>query len=144
VYRKAFQADPSSFQHYSEFGDALVQRGKLDEAAALYRKAIEVAPTTRSNFAAYAYFQLGNVLYDQGKRPEAIAAFSRALELDPRRMSGAYHNIGAALCAMGNLDEAVAWYKRAIESNRDNPIAGLHFDLGEVLLQQNKFDEAAA
>jgi tetratricopeptide (TPR) repeat protein len=144
VYRKAFQADPTSFEDYSEFGNALVQRGKLDEAAAVYRKAIEVAPTTRSNFAASAHFQLGSVLSRQGKRPEAIAAYSRALELDQKNMSGAYNGIGNILCDWGRLDEAVAWYKRAIESNPPNAIASLHFGLGEVLLQQNKFDEAAA
>jgi tetratricopeptide (TPR) repeat protein len=141
AYRKAAEAEPKNPDLHRHLGDALAERGALDEAIASYRKVLTLDP--RPNLAAYAYIKIGNALHRQKQMPEAIAAYYRSLELDRKKMSAAYGMIGNILREWGKLDEAAAWYKRAIESNRDKPIAGLHTDLGEVLLQQNKFDEAA-
>ena len=67
--------------HHLDLGAALAQQKKLDEAIAVYRKIIELAPT--SNSAAAAYFGIGNALHRQKKLPEAIAAYYRSIELDP-------------------------------------------------------------
>ena len=53
-------------------------QGKLDEAVACYRRALELKP----DFAE-AHSNLGNALKDQGKLDEAIACYRRALELKP-------------------------------------------------------------
>ena len=57
-------------------GAALRDQGKLDEAAACFRQAVERKPDY-----AEAHNNLGNALRDQGELEEAIACYRRALEL---------------------------------------------------------------
>ena len=52
--------------------------GKLEEAAAAFRRAIKVKPDY-----AKAHNNLGAALYHLGKINEAIAHFQRALEIEP-------------------------------------------------------------
>ena len=63
---------------HNNLGNALKDQGKLDEAVACYRRALELKP----DFAE-AHNNLGNALKDQGKLDEAIACYRRALELKP-------------------------------------------------------------
>jgi protein O-GlcNAc transferase len=56
----------------------LNDQGKLDEAVACYRRALELKPDY-----AEAHNNLGNALKDQGKLDEAVACYRRALELKP-------------------------------------------------------------
>jgi tetratricopeptide (TPR) repeat protein len=56
----------------------LERQGKLDEAAACYRKAIDLDPKD-----ANALSSLGWLLQRQGKRDEAAALHRKALEIDP-------------------------------------------------------------
>ena len=64
---------------HSNLGDALKDQGKLDEAIACYRQAIELDPKF-----AVAHSNLGNALKTQGKLDEAIACYRQAIELDPK------------------------------------------------------------
>jgi RNA polymerase sigma factor (sigma-70 family) len=117
-------------------GAVLLRQGKLDEAAASFRRAIQIDPRD-----AQAYNNLGIVLLRQGKLVEAIDCFRRAIELDPK-LTQAHYNLGNALHQQGKLDEAVACFRRAIQLDpRD---AQAHNNLGNVLLQQGKMDEAVA
>ena len=59
-------------------GQRLEGPGKLDEAVACYRRALELKPDY-----AEAHNNLGNALNDQGKLDEAVACYRRALELKP-------------------------------------------------------------
>ncbi len=59
-------------------GYALKDQGKLDEAVACYRRALELNPDY-----AEAHNNLGIALKDQGKLDEAVACYRRALELKP-------------------------------------------------------------
>ena len=52
---------------------ALKDQGKLDEAVACYRRALELKPDY-----AEAHSNLGNALKDQGKLDEAVACYRRA------------------------------------------------------------------
>ncbi len=62
----------------NNLGIALKDQGRLDEAVACFRRALQLTP----NFAE-AYNNLGIALKDQGKLDEAVANYSRALQLKP-------------------------------------------------------------
>ena len=64
-------------------------QGKLDEAVACYRRALELKP----DYAA-AHNNLGNALQAQGKLDEAVACYRRAVELKP--------DYAEAHCNLGN------------------------------------------
>ena len=91
----------------------LKDQGKLEEAIACYRRALELKPDY-----AKAHNNLGNALKDQGKLDEAVACYRRALELKPD-YAEAHNNLGNALKDQGKLEEAVACYRRALELKPD-------------------------
>ena len=70
-------------------------QGKLDEAVACCRRALELKPDY-----AEAHNNLGNALKEQGKLDEAVACYRRALELKPD-YAEAHNNLGNALQGPG-------------------------------------------
>ena len=103
----------------------LKDQGKLDEAVACYRRALELKPDY-----AETHNNLGNALNDRGKLDEAVACYRRALELKPD-YAEAYNNLGNALKDQGKLEEAIACYRRALELKPDS--AEAHGNLGIAL-----------
>jgi Ca-activated chloride channel family protein len=68
-------------------GNAAFRLGKLDEAAARYRRAAEQAPAP---LASRALQNLGNTLDAKGDKPGAIGAFVEALRKDPQNEDARY------------------------------------------------------
>ena len=121
-------------RHTATWAPRLNDQGKLDEAVACYRRALELKPDY-----AGAHYNLGVALNDQGKLDEAVARYRRALELRPD-YAEAQNNLGNALKEQGKLDETVACYRRALELKPD--FAEAHNNLGNALKEQGKLDEA--
>ena len=93
-------------------GRALDAAGRLDEAAAAYRRAVDGDPR-----AAVAANNLGSVLERIGRLEEAVGAFRRAVRLDPASPVFEY-NLGVVLARQGNRVEASACFTRAEERFR--------------------------
>jgi protein O-GlcNAc transferase len=146
------------------------RRGALADAASLYRRVLQAAPTNNvacTNLAAIAtaagdfteaetmfrravdlkpdaaeaHYNLGFILQEQGKLDAAIEVYRRALALRPD-MPQAHTNLGVALQHQGKLDDAVAAFRQAIARNPKH--ADAYFNLGAVLRVQGFVDEAAA
>jgi protein O-GlcNAc transferase len=146
------------------------RRGAVAEAAPLYRRVLEIAPTNNvacTNLAAIAtqagdfdeaeamfrravelkpdaaeaHYNLGFILQERGNLDAAIEAYRRALALRPD-MPQAYTNLGVALQHQGKLDDAIGVFRQAIAGNPNH--ADAYFNLGAVLRLQNHVDEAAA
>jgi len=63
---------------HNNLGQALLQKGQVDEALAQFRRALEINP----NYAE-AHNNLAIALYQKGQVDEAIAQFQEALRLKP-------------------------------------------------------------
>ena len=113
---------------------AFKEQGKLDEAVACCRRALELAP----DFAE-AHNNLGVAFKEQGKLDEAVACYCRARELKPD-FAEAHNNLGVAFKDQGKLDQAVACCRRALELAPN--YAEAHNNLGVALKEQGKLDEA--
>ncbi len=133
---QSFQSQVTKKAIFNNLGNVLYAIGKLDEAVAAYRKAIELDPKNTD-----AYSGLGYALSAQKKLDEAVAAYRKAIELDPKN-TDAYSGLGYALSAQNKLDEAVAVYRKAIEL--DPKYVYAYNGLGYALSAQNKLDEAVA
>ena len=96
-------------------GNALKEVGRLDEAIACYRRALELRPEYGE-----VHGNLGAVLIDQGKFAEAAVACRRALELKPDYVEG-HVNLGNALKDQGRPEEAIACYRRRWNSIPHSP-----------------------
>ncbi len=118
----------------NNFGDALLQRGDVDEAMAHFQKALQLNPDypeARNN--------LGNALLRKGAVNEAIVQLQKALQLKPH-YAKAHGNLGNALLQAGRVDEAVIQFQTALQINPDG--ADDHNNLGNALLEQDRVDEA--
>jgi len=105
--------------------------GELDQAGALYRRALEEDPEH-----AEALHLLGLIAYQQGEFQSAIELIERAL----RKLAGlpeAHLNLGNALREVGRLPEAADSYHRAIDLDPDYGIA--HSNLARALNDQGLF-----
>jgi protein O-GlcNAc transferase len=161
---------PASAEQLLQQALAAHRRGAVAEAAPLYRRVLEIAPTNNvacTNLAviatqagdfdeaeamfrravelkpdaAEAHYNLGFILQERGKLDAAIEVYRRALALRPD-MPQACTNLGVALQHQSKLDEAVAAFRQAIAGNPNH--ADAYFNLGAVLRLQNHVDEAAA
>jgi protein O-GlcNAc transferase len=124
---------PDPLEAQCNLGKILKQQGRLREAEACFRRAIEL----RSD-SPLPYYFLGNSLY-QTRPAEAEASYRRAIELQPD-FALAYCNLGSLLGKMHRLPEEQACYRRAIEFSPD--LAEAHNNLGRTLRKQGKFTEA--
>ncbi|NER01930.1 MAG: tetratricopeptide repeat protein, partial [Okeania sp. SIO3C4] len=90
-------------------GEAKLKQGKLDEAIACYKKAIDL------DSEQYMYYhRLGNALTSQRKLDEAIDYYHLALKLNPN--SGwSYYHLGIVLQSQGKLEEAIPCYQKALK-----------------------------
>jgi tetratricopeptide (TPR) repeat protein len=120
----------------TNLGTALHDDGRLDEAAARYRRAIEIVPDY-----VPAFNNLGVTLRAQGRVDDAIRAYQDGLRLRDD-YSDLHYNLANALLAQNRADEAAAHFRRAAAGIPDS--AGVQNNLGTALAEKGQFAEAAA
>lgn len=80
-YRKALNADESSFEGNFNLGNALYKQSRFQEAVAKFNSAAQLA--SQPGEKAMAYYNLGNALLKQDKYKEAIESYQNSLRLYP-------------------------------------------------------------
>jgi tetratricopeptide (TPR) repeat protein len=110
--------------------------GKLEEAIAEYRIAIELKPDY-----AEAHCDLGHALSASGDKHGAIAAYREAIRVRPD-FAGAHYKLAVALQGSGDVRGAIAAYREAIRLKPD--YAEAHCNLGFVLRGQGQYAESLA
>jgi tetratricopeptide (TPR) repeat protein len=117
-------------------GIAYQKQGKIYEATACLREAIELGPELPA-----AYYILGTLLQQQGQIDDAIDCYKKILLITPDHADT--HNIlGSAYQEKGELDNAVACYRNAIRCDGNSFMA--YNNLGATLRLQGNLDEAVA
>jgi len=114
-------------------GLQLQQMGQLEEAEALYRKAL-----TMNKDVALLYSNLGVTVYSLGRLAESIPLYKKAIALDPK-LSLAHNNLGVTLSAMGRLEEALESFSKTIALVPDDPEPINNY--GDVLVKMSRFAE---
>jgi eukaryotic-like serine/threonine-protein kinase len=143
-YRRAVEADTSSFFAYANLGEALVQAGRFDEA----RDALDAARTRApgSSWAVGGYAMLPAAHGDYAAAESALAAL-RADTATPRGVvNGAANRLVAAIRAQGRLRETNALLAGVIRASQphDQADAVLARErIWEELLLHDRPDRAA-
>ncbi|PSB54070.1 hypothetical protein C7B67_00590 [filamentous cyanobacterium Phorm 6] len=162
--------DLEAAQAYFVKGNRLKDAGRLDEASANYKKALEfnwedaeyhkklaevyvlkgefesaiaqcnLAIKFKPNFAP-AYLTMGNALHAQDKLEMAIEAYLQALKIQPI-FAEASANLGSMYYKLGQLAQAASHYQKALVINPT--LCSVNVMLGDVLQQQGKLDAAIA
>jgi tetratricopeptide (TPR) repeat protein len=159
---------PTSARAHVNYGTALQDANRLDEAAVEFSSALRLNPRSTK-----AHVNLAGILIGKGELEEAQRHFEAALRIDPNngeyhsgyafvlerlgqiekaaaeceaairanpRSALAWQSYGAFLEKQGNLKEAIAKYRRAVEL--DARLADAHVDLATALVENNELDEA--
>ncbi len=161
---------PTGARAHFNYGAALQNSGRPDDAAEQYNTALRFDPTyakVHINFArllagqrkydaAEAHFREGlrlephetelrsahaYLLEQTGHDEEAEAEYQTAIRMNPRSARVIY-NYGAFLDKRGQADEAIAQYERALRV--DPKLADAHCDLGTVLFVKGDIAQAKA
>ena len=142
------------FDAFIAYGQFLNRVGRLEQADAMYERALELADQEDGDtMRAVAYSNLGNVLYVRGDLDGAEAMHRKALEIDERLgrqegMATAYGNLGNVLKTRGDLDGAEAMHRKSLEIEkrlgRQEGMASDYGNLGIVLEARGDLDGAEA
>jgi len=166
-----FASYKSNADGHQNFGLALLETGRVDEAITQFQKEratqaglrdgpeqsrlrssakggrVDEAITQLQQALqvnpddAQARFNLGNALAQKGTVDEAITQYQQALQIYPGYVE-AHYNLGVVLLQKGRADEAITQYQQALQINPGYRDA--HINLGYALLQKGTVEEAMA
>jgi tetratricopeptide (TPR) repeat protein len=115
----------------NKLGIALARQEKLERAAQVFSRILELAPAI-----AEMHSNLAFIYERQGKLQEALAAGQRAVEMKPEYAEG-HNNLGVVWRALHRLDEARSCFEAAVRTRPDFALA--HFNLGAIHLMQGDY-----
>ena len=159
---------PASVRAHSNYGTALQEAGRTDEAARELSAALRLNPGS-----AKTHVNLAALLMQKGTLDEAQTHFEQALRIEPNnaeyhsgyaylleqlghderaaaeceasirlapKSAQAHYGYGAFLEKHGKVDEAIAHYREALRS--DARLVDAHIDIGNLLLDKGEVAEA--
>jgi Tfp pilus assembly protein PilF len=136
AFRKAVREDGKNPYFQKGLGQALLATGKYDDAAASFRKALELNP-----YYVDVRNDLGTALMMSGHRAEGknefMAAFNDATNPTPEISS---RNLGNAYLEEKHYTEAVNWFRTSLNRNPAYPDA--YLGLADALMSSGHADEA--
>jgi tetratricopeptide (TPR) repeat protein len=136
-FESVLAADPQHVGALCGLASVLLREGRLEQAEALCRRAIDLAP----EFGP-AYNDLGSVFGSMARFGDAAEAFRKAIALAPD-LAEAYDNLGNVLVeGLGEYAEAEACIRRAIALKPQ--LVSAHVNLGVLLWETRREAEAEA
>lgn len=108
---KVMQRERDNVEDEIDRGYGLHEAGKLAEAEAVYREALETWGPD-----ALVFYNLGVLLEDLGRKPEALQAYQAALGADPY-MADCHYNLALLFDELGRGQDAIrhmAQYRRLV------------------------------
>lgn len=130
AFNRALAINANHASAYMWFASLRDAEERLDDAIALYQKALDVDPLAR-----IPYSNLPQIYAKKGEHAEAMKLWLEAVRIHSD-WPVIYQYISVELCALGRLDEAYAWDRKARELTADPSIAGdmqlsIFADLGD-------------
>lgn len=113
LFKHALDVTENNYIMHSNFGGALFQKGRFDEAIDHFEQALKINPVF-----ADARRDIGFVLLKQQKTDQAIAAFEQALQMK-KDWPEIYNYLGLAYAQKGQFEPAVEKYNHALKLKPD-------------------------
>lgn len=136
IWRDTVEKSPQSSVVRNNYGRALANLGRHDEAIAQYREGLRLSPGDARTWA-----KLGNALVERQRLPEAIDAFRSALRHEPTDEK-THNNLARALLRTGDLPGAIAHLQEAVRLDPSYALGRLN--LAKLLANAGRFVEARA
>jgi Tfp pilus assembly protein PilF len=135
---RALDLNPSLAEGHNNLGLIYLAQGRLPEAAAQFRKALDNLSYSTPEYAAY---NLGMVSYQLGDFAAAAEAYERSLAILPNNPEGRFE-LGMSYARLGRLAEAEKAFTAALQLRPDS--ARTRYELGMVLFKLGRRGAAAA
>ncbi len=135
-YSDCVNKSPHKARAHGGLGDAMLDRGRIEEAIAHYTKAVRLDPDNSRSL-----YNLGIALAEKGDANGAIEHYRKALRINSHEPS-VHTNLGIELYQLGRLDEAIKHYKQALAIDPDFENAHIH--LGIAFAGSGKIPDAIA
>ena len=160
-------AIPDSAGAHSQLGEALTEIGRLEEAEAAFRRALELQPSAEGHYGfarvwaeegdrdkelfhleetlrlepdhARAHNDLSLVWAERGDFAKELYHLEEALRLEPE-YAEAHNNMGVVRASEGDLEAAIEHFAEAIRLEPAN--AGAHNNMGLALSRTGRLAEA--
>ena len=126
--------DQRTPQDWLLIGNILQDKGKLEDAEFMYKKAVNI-----DDKYFKAYYNLGNLYLQTGKPNMAIEQYKKVIKIKPE-YSYAHYNMGCAYISMGKYSKAK--YELYAATDLKNTEPDFHYNLALVLKKLNKEKEA--
>jgi len=127
--------EPDNAGARNNYGNALAEQNRLDQAIAEYRAALSLVPDYDD-----PHYNLGNALAKQGHWGEAAEHYQAALRFRADEAE-IHYALGSALRHLGRNGEAGQQYERALAGQSNS--AALWYHLGNAFLETGRIDLAA-
>jgi tetratricopeptide (TPR) repeat protein len=149
LYKRAYKADPASFNTWWGFGRLLNNRATYQQALSAYERALSLAPD--DEYCAIVWRDMADTYRQQGQYQKALEACEEAWKLQP---SWAWLVVwlpitqGQVYSAMGNFEEAEYYYRSAdwnwnlYYSKEDSDWEQIHTSLIELYRVTGHYDAA--
>ena len=108
LWRDTLDKNPGAWMAHNNWGTALASQGKVEEAIAEYKKAVEGKPDFRQ-----AHFNLGRVLVTQQRYREGIEQLLQTLTPVDESTPAYLYALGAAYGRAGDRQKALDYLKQA-------------------------------
>lgn len=108
LFLHAVETTDANFTMHYNLANTLKDRGRVEEAIAHYRRAVEIHPGM-----ARAHYNLANTLASEGRTEEAIHHYRAALAAAPA-FRAAREALGRMLVRQGDLPAALAHYREEV------------------------------
>jgi tetratricopeptide (TPR) repeat protein len=134
LWSETVRDQPESFRARINLGAALRSEGRIDEAIAHFRRAVELNPGDPRGFA-----NLAASLTEAGRPAESLATFQEAAARDPgdpKILVG----MARAFLELGLRDDALKTIERAVEEHPERP--DVRFQAGLLYMDVAEFDLA--
>ena len=134
LYRALLAESPNNVDAMRLLAGILVGQSDVEEAEALLRKAVSLAPDY-----ALAFLDLGVLFQEQHRYAEAIECFQRTIRLQPGAAKPR-HLLASTLAPVGRTEDALDTYRQVLEQHPRH--AGAWLGLGHTLKTIGRQGEA--
>ncbi|MDJ0555554.1 MAG: tetratricopeptide repeat protein [Microcoleaceae cyanobacterium MO_207.B10] len=121
--------------------NSLSENGKLEEAIACYKRAIQLKPQL-----VEASYKLAEILIQKGDSEAAVACYQKVISTHPNSVT-AYQKLGDTLSEQGQIESALQNYQKAQQLEPNNTeikqkIGEIYYKVGASLQESGNIEEA--
>ncbi len=134
LFEHALSVTHDNWVAHLNYGEALLERGQVEEAIRQYQKALVIKPDFE-----LAYLNIGVAFAKKGQTDHAIANYQKALSIE-QNLPSAWLNMGNAYFRKGMPDKAIYYYETALSFKPD--FAEAYCGLGAVMAGRGELGKA--